>query len=183
MAEPGRGAVALYNGHVAAETLRSRLPPASRVLDFGEGGGLVATHLASRGMTVERCAEVGPAVANGRFDGAFAEVSNWDAVRPLALGLGDRLQPGAPVLVRLPRRPGQSAGQVFRDLGPAFSWRRLCALGLLVPGEERADWAERHPQTFAALCAAERIVRRLPVFRIGGRESLLLATKRRGATP
>ena len=183
MAEPGRGAVALYNGHVAAETLRRRLPVASRVLDFGERDGLLATHLASEGMTIERCVGATPAVENGRFDGAFAEVSDWATVRSRAQGLADQLQPGAPVLVRLRRRPGQSAGQVVRDLGPAFSWKRLGALGLLVPGEERADWAEEHPQTFAALCATEWIVRRLPVFRLAGRESLLLGTKRREATP
>jgi hypothetical protein len=183
MVEPGRAAIALYNGYVAAETLRRRLPPASRVLDFGDREGLLASHLAAQGMTVERWTGGMPGAENGRFQGAFAEVSDWAAVRSRTSGLADRLRPGALVLVRLRRRPGQSAGQVFRELGPAFSWRHAAALGLLLPGEDGGEWASRHPQTFAVLCAAEGMVRRLPVFRRGGKESLLLGRKRETATP
>jgi hypothetical protein len=180
MAESGRGAIALYNGYVVAEILRRRLPPSSRVLDFGEGRGLVEAHLASHGMTVERWREEDPRpeAPEGAYAAAFAEASDWLRVRTRASRLPRRLRPGALLLVRLRRRPGQSAARVFADLGPAFSWTHVGALGLLVPGEERSEWAARYPQLFGALCAAEGALRSLPGLCRGGLESLLLGTRR-----
>jgi hypothetical protein len=168
------GAIALYFAHVVAERIRRRLHRGQRVLDFGDRAGRVAAHLEAAGVVVSR----GQTSAPGPFDGAFAEVREWPRARARATGLASRLAPGAPVLVRIERRPGQPVARVRRELGPGFSWEPAGGLGLLVPREEHAEWAERHPYVFAALCASEGVLRAWPPFRLGGREALLLGTRR-----
>jgi hypothetical protein len=173
MAE-AEGAIALYFAHVAAETLRPCLARGQRVLDFGDRAGNFAPHLRAAGVAVER-------EPTGMYDGAFAEVRDWDGARERARSLADRLRPGAPVLIRLERRPGQTVERVRQELGPAFSWERSSALGLLVPGEALSGWAESHPHAFAVLCALEGVLRSWPPFSRGGREALLLGRRRPGS--
>jgi hypothetical protein len=167
-------AIALYFAYVAAEKIRPRLRRGQRVLDFGDRRGLVAAHLEAAGAVVDR----GQPGSEERYGGAYAEVGEWDAVRGSASGLADRLAPGAPLLVRLRRAAAQPVSRVLRDLGPRFSWSKAAALGLLVPGEDHGEWAEKHPQAFALLCAAEGVVRGSPLFRRAGREALLIGTRR-----
>jgi hypothetical protein len=168
------GAIALYLAHVTAEKIRPRLRRGQRVLDFGDRVGGVTAHLEAAGVVVAR----GREASADRYDGAFAEVGEWDRARAQASGLAGRLAPGAPVLLRLARRPAQPVGRVLRDLGPSFSWSAAGVLGLLVPREDRSEWAEDHPHAFAALCAAEGAVRLWPCFRLAGREALLLGARR-----
>ncbi len=183
MAE-ARGTIALYFAHVVAETLRPRLPPAARVLDFGDrGGSRVAEHLVAAGATVVR--EEGEAAEGltqrpaARIDAAFAEVGDWSHALLQGRALAPRLAPGAPVLVRLRRGPDQPVSRVIADLGPEFFWESPSSLGHFVP--EETAWAERYPQAFGFLCALEGALRSRPLFRDAGREALLLGTRREGA--
>ena len=177
MVETGSEAVALYFSHVVAEKLRPLVPRGGRVLDFGDHRGRVALHLEAAGLTVERHGEHETGAERARsWDGAYAEVRDWPAAR--ARDLGERLAPGAPVLVRLLRRAGQSAARVARELGPDFHLHSVLSLGLLVPADERSPWAERHPCAFATLCALEGLVRTWPGCRLLGREALLLGVRR-----
>ena len=174
-----RASISLYFAHVVAEKLRPLVGRGARVLDFGDRGGRVALHLEAAGLTVVRLCEAEDGVDRGHpFGGAYAEVHDWPAVRSETLGLGERLEVGAPVLVRLERRAAQSAAVVARDVGPDFLWTSAASLGLLVPPEEQSFWAERHPYAFAALCALEGLVRAWPGFRLAGREALLLGVRR-----
>ena len=179
MAETGGKAISLYFAHVVAEKLRPLVAPGTRVLDFGDRRGRVALHLEASGITVAR----GPEPEEGAerphaFAGAYAEIHDWPVARTGAQGLAERLQAGAPVLVRLERRAEQSVAGVTRDCGPDFFWRNATSLGLLVPPEDQSSWAERHPHAFAALCALEGLVRSWPGFRHAGREALLLGVRR-----
>jgi hypothetical protein len=178
MADTDAGAIALYFAHVVADKLRPLVPQGRCVLDFGDSRGRVALHLGAAGIKV-----VSPESGEGegrerRYAGAYAEVCEWSLVRSRARTLAERLEEGAPVLVRLPRRAGQSAAEVVRDLGSGFFWQGPSALGLLVPGEEMSFWAGEHPHAFAALAALEGLVRTWPGFRQGGREALLLGVRR-----
>lgn len=175
MVETGSEAVALYFSHVVAERLRPLVPRGGRVLDLGDRRGRVALHLEAAGLRVERDPDPEP----GRppsWDGAYVEVHDWPAAR--IEDLGERLVSGAPLLVRLERRAGQSPARVARELGSAFHLRSVASLGLLVPANERSPWAERHPYTFATLCALEGLVRAWPICRLLGRETLLLGARR-----
>ncbi len=69
-------------------------------------------------------------------------------------------------------------GDVRRLLGPAFTWRRTFALGVLVPGPDHAGWCRRHPQTFGVLAALERLVRDWPVLRALGDHVVLEGARR-----
>lgn len=178
MAE-AKGAIALYFAHVAAETLRPRLPTGARVLDFGDLRGRLAEHLVAAGATVVREGKEASedlTVRQGvRIDAAFGEVGDWGLVRARARRLESRLAPGAPLLVRLRRRADQPVARVIADLAPAFSWARS-SLGHFVP--EETAWAEGHPQAFGFLCALEGALCSWPIFRDAGREALLLGTRR-----
>jgi SAM-dependent methyltransferase len=79
---------------------------------------------------------------------------------------------GHPRLRREPRVAGvavptayPTAREFRRRLGPAFAWRSLAALGVLVPDPSFAPWAERHPRLFSALGVAEARVRTWPLLR------------------
>lgn len=179
MAEAGAETIAVYLAHVVAETLRPLVPAGSRVLDFGDRRGRVALHLAAAGVEVERFGESPAREGRGRpFAGAYAEVDEWPAAHHAACGLAQRLETGAPVLLRLARRAGQSVAGVVRDLGPEFAFRRTLGLGLLVPREAQSDWAARHPGVFAGLCALEGLVRPWPGLARAGREALVLGVRR-----
>jgi hypothetical protein len=177
MAEAEAGAIALYFAHVVANRLRPLVPPGRCVLDFGDLRGRVALHLGAAGITVVRH-EAGEGGRERRYAGAYAEVGEWPLARSGALALAEQLEPGAPVLVRLPRKAGQSAAEVVRDVGPGFFWQGPSALGLLVPAEEMSFWAVEHPHSFAALAILEGLVRAWPGFRLAGREALLLGVRR-----
>ena len=179
MVEAGTEAIGLYFTHVVAEKIRPLLRPGGRVLDFGDRHGRVALHLEAAGVRVARHHEGAPASdAERPFGGAFAEVHDWPAARAGTRGLAESLEPGAPVLVRLLRRPGQTPAAVTRDLGPEFAFGTTASLGLLVPSEAQAGWAEQHPHVFAALCALEGLVRDWPGLRRAGRESMLVGVRR-----
>jgi hypothetical protein len=105
-------------------------------------------------------------------------VGDWARVGKRASALASALVPGAPLLVRLRRAPGQHVARVTHDLGPAFSWEGRVGLGLVVPAEARSAWAERHPQAFGFLCAMEGVFGSWPAFREAGREVLLLGRLR-----
>ena len=174
-----RASISLYFAHVVAEKLRPLLRHGARVLDLGDRRGRVALHLEAAGVTVARGQEAEEGGERGRpYGGAYAEVHDWTAVRSQTLGLAERLEAGAPVLVRLERRAAQSAAVVARAAGPDFLWTSATSLGLLVPPEEQSFWAERHPHAFALLCALEGLVRARPGFRHAGREALLLGVRR-----
>lgn len=176
------GAIALYLAHVAAEVLRPRLPKAARVLDFGDLRGRVGEHLRAAGATIVREEQAGATGREGNgappFAAAFAEVGQWARTRAHAPELASLLVPGAPLLIRLRRGPEQSVARVKDDLGPDFSWDLRAGLGLLIPTEAQSAWAERYPQAFGFLCALEGALRARPPFRDGGRETLLLGTRR-----
>lgn len=166
-------AIAHYEGFVVASVLLPRLARGARVLDFGDRAGLVGAHLQAAGLTVAKGDGAGL-----RFAGAFAEVASWEVVRKTAGDLADRLEAGAPVLLRMARGRGRPEALAASDLGPGFSWRVAGVLGLLVPSEDRSAWASAHPHAFGLLCAAESVVRHSFLFRGGGREVLLLGTRR-----
>ena len=171
--------ISLYFAHVVAEKLRPLVPRGGRVLDFGDRLGRVGLHLEAAGFTVTRGDEGLEGEDRGcPLGGAFAEVDDWPAARLRALGLAERLEAGAPVLVRLERRAEPARAVVARDLGPGFSWTSAASLGVLVPSEAQSLWAERHPHAFALLCALEGLVRTWPGFRLAGREALLLGVRR-----
>ena len=178
MGEPRAGAIALYFAHVVAERLLPLVPREERVLDFGDRPGRVGQNLEAAGIRVVRSLLAESDEAGLRYGGAYAEVHDWPVARSRARGLAERLPAGTPVLVRLERRPGQSAAAVVRDLGPAFFWKRAVGLGLLVPAEEQSPWAESHPHAFAVLAALEGLVRAWPGFRLRGRDAVLLGVRR-----
>ena len=90
------------------------------------------------------------------------------------------LLPGAPVLIRLRRPPGPSAGQVVLDLGPAFlsaPWRPR-------PVRARGEESGLGGRAPAGVRRAVRTWTWAPSrVRLAGRESLLLGTKRREPKP
>jgi hypothetical protein len=140
-----------------------------------------AVHAKREAPGVRSLGDGGPEDEAGALDGAFAEVDDWGLARPRATGLAERLAPGAPVLVRLRRAPGQPVRRVLADLGPAFLLRPAASLGLVVPAETSAGWAERYPQAFGVLCALEGATRSWPLLRDAGREALLLGAFRGAA--
>jgi hypothetical protein len=64
-----------------------------------------------------------------------------------------------------------------RAMGPLFTWTDAYALGVVVPDSSQAGWARGHPQTFAALAMAERLVRRWPGLRQLGDRVVLEARR------
>jgi SAM-dependent methyltransferase len=74
------------------------------------------------------------------------------------------------------RHPG--ARRLRADLGDVFRWDRCYGLGVLVPGPDHGGWAARHPLAFAALAAAEGVVRGWPLLR-GHGDHLVLEGARR----
>lgn len=93
--------------------------------------------------------------------------------RGQARGRGPAQVGGVPLAVSHPR-----LGQVRRALGPAFTWKRAFALGVLVPGPEHEGWAVRHPLAFGLLAALEGRVRSWPGLR-GLGDHLVLEGERR----
>ena len=63
-------------------------------------------------------------------------------------------------------------------LGDAFTWTGCFALGALVPGPNHGAWAARHPITFGALAALERLVRDWPGLRGRGDHLVLEGVRR-----
>ena len=57
------------------------------------------------------------------------------------------------------------AGELRDALGPAFAWRDVFALGVLVPGPPQEGWTSRHALAFGALAAIEGLVRTWPGLR------------------
>jgi hypothetical protein len=80
---------------------------------------------------------------------------------------------GIPVPARYPT-PREA-----RDLlGPAFVWRDLFALGVLLPDPSRESWVREHPQAFGVLAALEGCVRRWPLLRGLGDHFVLEGARR-----
>jgi hypothetical protein len=59
----------------------------------------------------------------------------------------------------------------------ALRWRRLCALGVLIPEPANDVWVRSHPMSFGLLAAAERLVRRWPLVRRLGYYCLWLGVR------
>jgi hypothetical protein len=132
------------------------------------------------------------------WEGAHAGPGSLDGADLAALGtaLAGCLRAEAPVVLCLPGplplpallqralrargawRRGRPAAEAARALGPEFVWTGSFAIGLLAPGAAQRDWIVEHPQTFGALAALERPLRRWPVARDLG-EQLVLEGRRR----
>ena len=166
--------------HVLDERRRVLFPPGVRVLEV-KGGDLVQ------------------AAADGLLDAAWAGPGALDGVPLVPLGrrLAAALRPGSPVLLcvgtarPLPallaraltgqgRRPAASPNlrEVREALGPAFEWRRVAALGVLLPAPGEAGWAAARPQLFGLLAAVEGLVRDWPVLRALGTVAVLEGVRR-----
>jgi SAM-dependent methyltransferase len=63
-------------------------------------------------------------------------------------------------------------------LGPAFVWRDVFALGVLLPDPSHEAWAQEHPQAFGILAAVEGSVRRWPALRALGDHVVLEGLRR-----
>jgi hypothetical protein len=179
-AQDAPNAVALYLAYVLASRLRVLFPPGSRVIDLGVDTGPVTAHLEAGGVVVQRADRARPA-NDGAYEGAFFTDTDRavSADRRLLGPLADSLRPGAPVVLRLPRRrTGRGQREVREALGPGFAWRGTFALGLLVPSPLNSAWAERYPGPFGLLAAAEGMVRHWPLLRGRGRAVVLEAVRR-----
>jgi hypothetical protein len=119
------------------------------------------------------------------------------ALRERASRLRERLTPGAPVLVALPGsyplpamiaralqgtggwQPGGARLREMRGaLGEGWEWREAFALGALLPGPDRGEWAEAHPGAFGLLAIAEELTRRWPIVRALGETTVLEGVRR-----
>ena len=168
MVETRSDPVSLLFRYHLDERRRALFPPGSRVLEIRASG------------------EAG----EGPFDGAWAEPGALDGAepRPLARRLADALRPGAPLLICVrspwplpallataltgagsPRGANGGGSPSLRELraafGPAFTWRGVFALGLLLPAPEDSAWVAENPQVFGLLAAAEGRLRGWPVLR------------------
>jgi hypothetical protein len=129
-------------------------------------------------------------------------------VSALGRALARALRPGSPVGCVLPgawalpavleralrgtgesprdRRPRFDGGAVRRvtpsewrrAFGPAFSWARRQALGVVLRGPSSGAWALRRPVLFAVLAAAEDVVGTWPVLRGLGDQIVLEGVRR-----
>jgi hypothetical protein len=194
--------VAVYLRSVFEELLLRRVPAGSRLLDLGCGMPETPLSLARQGFTVQvlgagakRAEDLRAEAARrglspdrlvidgeGRIDLAHLKTP-VDVVyafpdtlagetpdgfgRDLASVLSER---GLAMLTFDNQAARRSPGALTHGLG----WRRLCALGVLIPGPERSAWATRNPQSFGLLAAVERIVRSWPVIRARGRYAVWL---------
>jgi hypothetical protein len=164
--------------HVLRERRRLLFPPGARVLELGEEG------------------------AEGRYGAGFAGPEAARRLGPAEAGrrLREGLVAGAPVLLAFPGRhplPGlleealRGAGDprtpegrgpglrdLRRDLGEGLEWRRVGALGVLLPGSSQAGWAAAHPQAFGLLAIAEEAIRTWPPFRAWGALTVLEGVRR-----
>jgi ubiquinone/menaquinone biosynthesis C-methylase UbiE len=141
----------------------------------------------------EDVGSLGPSVFDGAFSNFGA--LNCAELPAVGKGLAAVLRPGAPVVLSVvgPRplpgvvaealtgRPARSAavkvaGQrigartlsaadVRREMGPAITWDKTFALGVLVPSPAHDAWVARNPVAFGALAALEGLVRRWPLVR------------------
>lgn len=75
-------------------------------------------------------------------------------------GKSDPRVSATPVPARYP-----TAAEAQDLMGPAFVWRDVFALGLLLPDPSHEAWVHEHPQAFGILAALEGRVRRWPVLR------------------
>jgi SAM-dependent methyltransferase len=117
-------------------------------------------------------AAAGAALARALRPGAGVLVSllgPWPlpaVVRRALTGLGEPRRGGVPRVGGVPVAVTYpTLAEARRALGPGLVWSSAFALGVLLPGPEHEAWAARFPQTFAALAAAEGVVRRWPLLR------------------
>jgi hypothetical protein len=146
--------------------------------------------------------EVGDDEAGGECGAGFAAPDVAARLGAVEVGrrLRSRLAAGAPVLLAFPgarplprllesvlRGTGETARgadsrlglrDLRRALGVGLEWRRAFALGVLLPGPGRADWAAAHPQSFGLLAVLEEIVRTWPPLRAWGEVTVLEGVRR-----
>lgn len=65
-----------------------------------------------------------------------------------------------------------------RAFGPAFSWARSRAYGVVLPGPGSGNWAERRPALFGWLAAVEDVIGTWPVLRALGDQIVLEGARR-----
>jgi hypothetical protein len=170
---------------------------------LGAGGGRLLV-VSSVGEASAAAGEAGGYdaawVALDRFEGVDLSALGRDLARALRPGSGlECVLPGAgaPAPVRAPalrgtgdsprerhtRFEGPVTGRVTpsgwrRALGPAFSWARSRALGVVLPGPASGTWALRRPALFGVLAAVEDIVGTWPVLRALGDQIVLEGARR-----
>jgi hypothetical protein len=164
--------------HVLFERRRALFPRGVPVLDVGDdeaggecGAGFAAPEVAARLGAVE----VGRRLRSRLVAGAPVLLA-FPGARPLPRLL-ERLLRGTGDAVR-----GADSPLGLRDLqgalGAGLEWRRSFALGVILPGFGRADWAAAHPQSFGFLAVLEEIVRTWPLLRALGEVTVLEGVRR-----
>ena len=187
---PGARVLDLDGGGPAAARLSAggiRVVPAAGARELAAAGdGFDGAYATTGRLDGADLAAASPALAAALRPGAsvlLTWLGPWplpEVVRRMLTGTGERRrshEPGARGVARPPTHP--TLRQARQALGPAFQWTDGYALGVLLPTESRARWARDHPQGFAALAMAERIVRRWPGLRQLG-DRLVLEGRRAG---
>ena len=164
--------------HVLFERRRALFPPGVAVLDVGSdeargecGAGFAAPDAAARLGPVE----IGRRLRSALCAGAPVLLA-FPGARPLPL-LVERVLRGTGEASRA-SAARLGLGDLRRALGTGLEWRRAFALGVLLPGPARADWAAAHPQSFGLMAAVEELVRSWPPLRGWGEVTVLEGVRR-----
>jgi hypothetical protein len=154
--------------HVLFERRRALFPPGVAVLEVGRdeatgewGAAFAGPEVAARLGPVE----VGRRLRSGLCAGAPVLLA-FPGARPLPRLLERALRGTGDASRASDARFGLAA--LRRALGAGLEWHRAFALGVLLPGPARADWAAAHPQSFGLLAVAEELVRTWPPLRAWG---------------